>query len=113
MCRDFADVPGFGEMFVDQIRVVHVEAWKTGIAELIAARRYSPTTANGWLAILRVILKAAKRELGLPLDPTEGAAYFDTSEHATYTEEGPTRFRRRGSASSSHACATSSRSTTR
>jgi integrase len=82
-------VPGFGEMFVDQIRVVHVETWKMRIAKLIAARRYSPTTANGWLAILRVILKAAKRELGLPADPTEDVTYFDTSEHATYTEEEP------------------------
>jgi hypothetical protein len=53
-------VPGFGDMFVDQIRVAHVETWKTGIAGLIAAGHYSPTTANGWLAILRVIMKAAK-----------------------------------------------------
>jgi integrase len=45
--------------------------------------------ANGWLAILRVITKAAKRELGLPGDAAEGVAYFDTSEHATYTEEEP------------------------
>ena len=107
------EVPGFGEMFVDQIRVMHVEAWKTGVAKLIAARRYSPTTANGWLAILRVILKAAKRELGLPMDPTEGVAYFDTSEHPRTPRRSRTRFRPRESASSSLACARSSRSTTR
>jgi integrase len=83
------DVPGFGEMFVDQIQTAHVLAWKTGIAKFINASLYAPTTANGWLSILRVILKAAKRELGLPLDPTEGVAYFDTSEHETYTEEEP------------------------
>ncbi len=82
-------VPGFGDMFVDQIRVMHVENWKTGIARLITAGQYSPTTANGWLAILRVVMKAAKRELGLPNDPTEGVTYFDTSEHETYTEEEP------------------------
>jgi integrase len=82
-------VPGFGELFVDQIFVAHVEAWKAGIAKLIAAGRYSPTTANGWLAVLRVILKAARRELALPRDPMEGVAYFDTSEHPTYTEEQP------------------------
>ena len=82
-------VPGFGEMFVDQIQVAHVLSWKTGIAKLVGASHYSPSTANGWLAILRVITKAAKRELGLPGDATEGVAYFDTSEHATYTEEEP------------------------
>ena len=82
-------VPGFGEMFVDQIQVAHVLSWKTGIAKLIGAGYYSPRTANGWLAILRVITKAAKRELGLPGDAAEGVAYFDTSEHATYTEEEP------------------------
>jgi hypothetical protein len=82
-------VPGFGEMFFDQIRVTHVETWKTGIAKLILAGKYAPTTANGWLAILRVITKAAKREFGLPSDPTEGVSNFDTSEHETYTEEEP------------------------
>jgi hypothetical protein len=35
------------------------------MVKLIATGHYSPTTANGWLAILRVIIKAAKRELGL------------------------------------------------
>ncbi len=44
-------------MFLDQMQVVHVLHWKTGIARLIAAGRYSPTTANGWLAVLRVIAK--------------------------------------------------------
>jgi integrase len=66
-----------------------VETWKTGVARLILAGRYSPTTANGWLAILRVITKAAKREFGLPGDPAEGVSNFDTSEHETYTEEEP------------------------
>src|SRR5215472_8813308 len=54
-----------------------------------ALSSFAPTTANGWLSILRVILKAAKHELGLTLDPTDGVAYFDTSEHETYTEEEP------------------------
>ena len=83
------DVHGFGRLFVDEIRVGHIEAWRTGVAKLINAGHYKPSTANGWLAILRVILKAAKRELGLPADPAEGVRPFDTSEHATYTEEQP------------------------
>jgi hypothetical protein len=83
------DVPGFGEMFVDQMQAAHVLVWKTGMAKLIAAGHHSPVAANGWMAILRVIVKAAKRELGLPSDATEGVSYFDTSEHATYAEEEP------------------------
>jgi len=82
-------VPGFGEMFVDQIRPAHVNAWRVGIAKLIAAGSYSPVTANGWLAILHVIMRAAKRDLEMPSDPTEGIPSFDTSEHPTYTEEEP------------------------
>jgi integrase len=82
-------VPGFGELYVDQIRVGHVERWVVGIARLIQDRAYSPATANGWLAILKVIFKAAKRELSLATNPTEGIESFDTSEHPTYTEEEP------------------------
>lgn len=54
-----------------------------------AGSDYSPTTANGWLAILRVIMKTAKRELGLGHLATEGVLDFNTSEHITYTEEQP------------------------
>jgi integrase len=82
-------VAGFGELYVDQIRVAHIEHWMVGIARLIQARDYSPATANGWLAILKVIFKAAKRELSLATNPTEGIDSFDTSEHHTYTEEEP------------------------
>jgi len=39
----------------------HVEAWKLAIAGLIKAGDYAPTTANGWLSILRVVCKASKR----------------------------------------------------
>jgi integrase len=80
---------GFGEMFLDQIGVKHVEAWKTDIAVLIAAKDYAPTTCNGWLAVLRVVMKAAKREYSLPALATEGVRDFDESEHETYTEEEP------------------------
>ena len=82
-------VEGLGEYFIDQIRAGHLEQWQLGIARLIAARRYAPTTANGWVGIMKVIFKSAKRELGLATNPTEGMSAFDTSEHATYTEEEP------------------------
>jgi hypothetical protein len=58
-------VPAFGDIFIDKLHVSHVEAWKLGIAALIKAGDYSPTTANGWLSILRVICKAARRKFNL------------------------------------------------
>lgn len=82
-------VPGFGEYYIDRIAPHHVEAWQVGIAKLIAAGTYAPTTANGWLHILKNVLVNAKRELGLPSNVAEAAQAFDTSEHHTYTEEEP------------------------
>jgi integrase len=82
-------VPGFGEFFIDRIHVTHVEAWRTSIATIVAAGDYSPNTTNGWLAILRVIMKAAKREFGLAHLATEDVDDFDVSEHDTYSEEEP------------------------
>lgn len=78
-----------GDFFVDRIRADHIEGWKTRIADLIAAGDYSPTTVNGWMSILRVIMKGAKRRFRLPYLATEDVKDFDTSEHATYTEEEP------------------------
>lgn len=82
-------VTGFGEIFLDRLHASHVDAWKRELGELIAAGDYAPTTVNGWLAILRVILKAAKRQLELPQLATDGFGDFDTSEHVTYCEEEP------------------------
>jgi integrase len=88
-----AGVPGFGEMFIDRIHSSHVEEWKLGVAKLIAKGQYAPTTANGWLSILRVAMRAAKRKYGLTYLATEDVSDFDTSEHATYTEEEPNALR--------------------
>jgi Phage integrase family len=82
-------VAGFGDYYLDQLRPMHVETWRAAIGRLIANGAYAPTTANGWLYILRHILKRAKRELLLPINAAEGIPAFDTSEHETYTEEEP------------------------
>jgi integrase len=87
--RSGARARGFGEMFIDTITSAHIEAWKEQIAALITAGDYAPTTINGWLAILRVIMKAAKRQFSLSTLATEGVEGFDESEHETYTEEEP------------------------
>jgi integrase len=83
------NVDGFGDLYIDQIRPMHVETWRAGIGKLIAEGRYTPVTANGWLFILRHVLKRAKREFQLPFNAAEGVRAFDTSEHDTYTEEEP------------------------
>jgi integrase len=82
-------VPGFGEFFIDKLDVPHVESWREGMGTLIGAGDYAPTTVNGWLAVLRVILKAARRELRLAHLATEDVKNFDTSECETYSEEEP------------------------
>lgn len=82
-------VQGFGEMFIDKMRFAHIEAWKVEIGKLIQAGDYAPTTVNSWLSILRVVMKAAKRELELSHLATEGIENFDTSEHVVYSEEEP------------------------
>ncbi|MGH7281178.1 MAG: hypothetical protein ACRELY_06630, partial [Polyangiaceae bacterium] len=68
---------------------MHVETWRAGIGKLITDDAYAPTTANGWLYILRHVLKRAKRELQLSFNAAEDVPAFDTSEHETYSEEEP------------------------
>jgi integrase len=82
-------VSGFGEFFIDKLDVPHVESWREGMGTLIRAGDYSPTTVNGWLAVFRVIMKAAKREFRLTHLATEDVKNFDTSELETYSEEEP------------------------
>ena len=82
-------VSGFDQMFMDHVRAEHIETWQLGIARLIEQGKYAPSTANGWLHVLKVVFKTAKRELGLAMNATEGVDSFDTSVHAAYTEEEP------------------------
>jgi integrase len=82
-------VAGFGDMFIDKLHPSHVDEWKLGIAGLIEAGDYKPTTANGWLSILRVVAKAAARKYDLPRSFADGISDFDVSEHDPYPEEEP------------------------
>ncbi len=81
-------VPAFGPMLLDQIRHADVAKWRVRMAEKINAGAYSPHTANTWLDVMRVILKAAVMRLELARNPMDGIRNFDTSEHV-YTEEEP------------------------
>jgi len=82
-------LPEFGLLFMDQIRRVDLEAWRTKVAGLIEAGKYSPATANGWIDKLRVIFNTAYIELELDRNPIECFKPFDTSTRPTYTEEQP------------------------
>lgn len=82
-------VQGFGEVFIEQIRTSHIEVWKEQLGPLIMQGLFAPTAANGWLSILRVILKAATLEFELPRNVSDRVRDFDESEHVTYTEDEP------------------------
>ncbi len=82
-------VQGFGELVIEHRRTSHIEVWKEQLGPLITQGSFAPTTANGWLSILRVILKAATLEFELPRNVSDGVRDFDESEHVTYTEDEP------------------------
>lgn len=62
---------------------------KTGEETVIKTSTYSPLTLNDWLAVARVIFKAAKIKFSLVRDPMEGIADISTKTHRTYTREEP------------------------
>lgn len=82
-------VTGFGDYFIDKIATRDVERWKEGLAGMVATGDYAPTTINTWISVLRVIMKAAKREFSLPTIVTDDVSNLDTSEHEVYTDEEP------------------------
>jgi hypothetical protein len=77
------------ELFIEKMRTQDFAEWRDTCARMIADGRYSPITMNTDLSILRVIVSTAKIELGLTMNPIEGIAPFDTSQHPTYTFEEP------------------------
>lgn len=85
-------VSGFGEFFIDRIHHTDVLAWRTGIGKLVTAGVYTPSYANDWLAVMRVIMKAAMIEHDLARNPMEGIKNFDKALHRTYTREEPNAF---------------------
>ena len=82
-------VPGFGEFFVDQLGRTDVEKWRDRWAKQVAAGEYSPNTINDWLAVLRVITKAIKKEFYLPTDAGVDVEDLSTRGYRTYTFEQP------------------------
>ena len=87
-CLEHHLIPAFGTLMLDQIRHADVARWRVQVAETINAGKYSPHTANTWLDVLRVVLKAAVVTFELARNPMDSVKNFDTSEHV-YTEEEP------------------------
>lgn len=82
-------VRGLGEFFIDQLQATHVDQWREDVAKRITAGEMSPHTANTRATILKIMMKAAKREFSVPRLATEDLRRLDTSEHDTFTEEEP------------------------
>jgi integrase len=81
--------PWFGGYPMEDIRRATVLAWMDHAAMLIKQKRYKPSTANGWLGLLRVIINSYVFEHELERNPVLGVEDFDTREHPSYTEEEP------------------------
>ena len=61
---------------------------RTRAAKKVRAGEYAPTTANDWLAVLRVITKAAAKTYRFP-NPAADVNDFDTSTWHPYSAEQP------------------------
>jgi integrase len=86
-------IPAFGAMTIDEVSHAAIAEWRRTEARQVHDGAYSPTTVNSWLAILRVIWKAATPRFGLERNPMDGIEDLDTSTHRIYTREQPNSLR--------------------
>jgi hypothetical protein len=84
-------------LLASRLAGLHVEAvipgdlsgWREDCARAIKSGRFAPSTMNTDRAVLSVIFKQAKLELGVRGDLLDGVRCFDTSQHPTYSFEEP------------------------
>jgi integrase len=69
----------FAARFVEQIRTADILGWKESIRIGTKSGQLSPHTANVWIRILRVIVKAFVQRYELDRDPMQAVPLFDTS----------------------------------
>lgn len=86
------DVPGFGAFYIDRIRHADCVEWHEKVGRLVTSKVYKPNYVNDWIAIMRVVMKAAVAEFELPRNPMEGIKNIDKALHRTYTREAPNSF---------------------
>jgi len=88
-------LPAFGDRYIDAIKRLDIEDWKTSQTKQLVTRHalaptpISPHTINQRLRVLLATLRAAVGELDLVYDPTRGIEPLDTSTRETFTEEQP------------------------
>jgi Phage integrase family. len=82
-------IPRFGRVEMAKVSRVAIETWLEEAGRKVKAGNLSPHTPNTHLSILKVIMKAARKDLQLAQDPSEGIEPLDTSEWETFTEEEP------------------------
>ncbi len=82
-------IKGLGDIFVDKLTQVDIEAWRDSWEPRVNAGAYAPTTVNDWIAVLRVITKKMKADYGLLVDPCADVEAISTKGHRTYTFEQP------------------------
>jgi hypothetical protein len=95
-------IPALGHLYVDEIRHAHLVAWRNDVARWMADGmpsirkrdagkgkrvKLAPATANGWIAIIKVICGAMTTHFELERDPSEALDYFPVPR--TYTREQP------------------------
>jgi len=94
----------WAQLPVDHVRHGQIQDWrdelptlkwevkrelKSGVIKVLSTGTYRPRTLNTWLAIARVIWKAATIRFDLPRNPMDGIADFSTRTAKTFTKEQP------------------------
>ncbi len=82
-------LPTFGDYFCDQISNRDLQGWRRALAQLVHKGEYSPVTVNGWIAVMKVAIKAMASELQLDRDPAALLEPLPTTGHRSYTPEAP------------------------
>lgn len=82
-------LPVFGDSYCGDIRHADVDDWRNDLAAMVRAKEIAPSTANGWISVLRVITSAMTAKYELPRDPCAGIKNLDLSQAPTYTDEKP------------------------
>lgn len=81
-------IPAFGDYYLDHLYFADIEEWRAKVARRVHAGETAPATGNDWLAILRVIMKAAAKTYRFQ-NPAADVDDFDTSAWRTFTPEEP------------------------
>lgn len=93
--RKWADVlayhliPAFGDRPMAELRYLDLKAWRLEQAKRVKARELGPRTVNTAISVLKVITKAATKDLSLDGDPGALLSPLSTIGHRTHTPEAP------------------------